>query len=400
MVQTLLVDNYDSFTYNLYSVLSRVNGVPPVVVTNDTVWDELGLTGSTTSSSPPARDAPTGPATSGSATASSPTPGSRSWACASATRGCATCSAVPWCPHRAGARPDQPDRARRDRSVRRDPVPVRRGPLPLADRRACPRPARRHGLHRRRAADGGRAPEPAAVGSAIPSRIDLHLLRHRTARQFPGRRPGPHADHRQRPAAAGTRPTRDMCSTPVLDFTRPARRSTKRLFAGRRAQFWLDGSVTTEPGARFTVMGDASGPLSEFLTYGVAETLVVHIVGVLPSPNTTVPHLRLSGCAARRTGLTPRRRCRSTFTSDTSATSVMNSRPKRAVTGPHLSLSRRGPMVFADRAVVLDHEAGRCYLLVLPPNPTIPLQCVVRRTAAALAGLAGPSSRPEASRCW
>ncbi|KAJ6828851.1 aminodeoxychorismate synthase, chloroplastic [Iris pallida] len=35
LVRTLLVDNYDSYTYNIYQELSVVNGVPPVVVHND-----------------------------------------------------------------------------------------------------------------------------------------------------------------------------------------------------------------------------------------------------------------------------------------------------------------------------------------------------------------------------
>ncbi|KAI4346345.1 hypothetical protein L6164_007248 [Bauhinia variegata] len=41
-VRTLLIDNYDSYTYNVYQELSVVNGVPPVVIRNDDwTWEEL-----------------------------------------------------------------------------------------------------------------------------------------------------------------------------------------------------------------------------------------------------------------------------------------------------------------------------------------------------------------------
>ncbi|XP_061347034.1 aminodeoxychorismate synthase, chloroplastic [Gastrolobium bilobum] len=41
-VRTLLIDNYDSYTYNIYQELSIVNGVPPVVIRNDDwTWEEL-----------------------------------------------------------------------------------------------------------------------------------------------------------------------------------------------------------------------------------------------------------------------------------------------------------------------------------------------------------------------
>ena len=34
-MKTLLIDNYDSFTYNLFQLLAEANGEEPIVVRND-----------------------------------------------------------------------------------------------------------------------------------------------------------------------------------------------------------------------------------------------------------------------------------------------------------------------------------------------------------------------------
>lgn len=89
---TLLVDNYDSYTYNVFHLLAAVSGEEPIVIQNDAVsWSALSrwdFDAIVISPVPAVRSAGT---TSASARTSCAGARFRSSACASAIRAWASC---------------------------------------------------------------------------------------------------------------------------------------------------------------------------------------------------------------------------------------------------------------------------------------------------------------------
>ena len=146
-------------------------------------------------------------------------------------------------------------------------------------------------------------------------------------------------------------------------------------------------------------MGDATGPLSEYLTYDVG-TNVVRIEGAASVEEQFVPSIfDYLECRAARTGRAARSGLPSTFTSASSATWVMNSRRKRAVAVSHRSPYPDAALVFAASAVVIDHDRRCSHLLVLSPSPDDPHSALwLDRTTAALLCRSGRYPDAQAHR--
>ena len=186
-MRTLLIDNYDSFTFNLFHLLGEVNGDEPIVVRNDELsWDEvaaLAVDNVVISPGPgrPEHARDVGVSLDVLQRAEVPVLG--------------VCLGHQALAHVAGgaidhapdghARASQRDPSRRARPVRRHPAGLRRRALPLARRRRGAGDPAGDGVDARGGRHGARAPVAPALGRAVPPRVDLHRARRRAAAQLP-----------------------------------------------------------------------------------------------------------------------------------------------------------------------------------------------------------------------
>ena len=397
--RTLLVDNYDSFTYNLYSLLSEVNGLPPTVVTNDTPWDHID----------PARF---------DNIVVSPGPG-------------------------------RPDRARdfgiSARALLDGGLPAlgvclgHQGLCHLFGAPVVQAPEPVHGrlatiVHTGTGLFAGLPPRFAAVRyhslivEHVPDELDAVAWTDDGLLMGVAHRTRPLWGVQFHPESICTEHGRDLLvnfrnATPTrgpivvagpqdpsppepryliesrrLDRNLDPQAVFERLFADGPHGFWLDGSAATEPRSRFTVLGDGSGPRSEFVTYSVAETLVREhdLDGTVTEHHSTFfDHLdrRLAERPVARREDLP-------FDFGLGYVGYLGYELKADAGAQlvHTSPTADAAMVFADRAVVLDHEAGHCYLIALSEQPgDAATRAWFDRTAAALAELAdvtGPAPAP------
>ena len=270
-MRTLLIDNYDSFTFNLFHLLGEVNGDEPIVVRNDELsWEELAalaVDNIVISPGPgrPERGRDVGVSLDVLERAEVPVLG--------------VCLGHQALAHMTGGAIDHAPEVMHGRlsPIHHDGRGLFAGiPQGFAAVRyhslvvgAVPAGAARDGVDARPGRDGARAPHAAAVGRAVPPRVDLHRARAHAGAQLPrpdaratrrrarrgppaGRRAGPRVRHR----------TLETWCDPEAAFV--------ALYGDREHAVWLDSS-RAEPGlARFSFMGAPDGPLGQVVRYDVA----------------------------------------------------------------------------------------------------------------------------------
>ncbi|MEH0472417.1 chorismate-binding protein [Streptomyces sp. B21-097] len=289
-MKTLLIDNYDSYTYNLYQLIAEVNGEEPVVILNDApadaVVDLAAFDNVVVSPGPghPARTRDFGVSARVLAEASVPVLG--------------VCLGHQGIAHGEGARVAAAPEPRHGHlsSVRHDGRDLFQGlpqnftavryhslavrePLPDSlEATAWAEDGVLMGLRHRERPLWGVQFHPESVLTEYGHRM-LVNFRNLTAER--ARRP--RTKNTAVPSTTAAVPRAAAAPVPVPRPRRPAHRlhtrriaeaidaqaAFTRMYAGSPRAFWLDSSRVEEGLSRFSFLGDDSGPLAEFVRYDV-----------------------------------------------------------------------------------------------------------------------------------
>ncbi|WFB11953.1 aminodeoxychorismate synthase component I [Streptomyces sp. LX-29] len=201
------------------------------------------------------------------------------------------------------------------------------------------------------------------------------------------------AEGHRRPAAAGARRFRvlvERMATRVADEA-----VFERLFSGSRHAFWLDSSRPDGESGRFSLMGDAGGPLARVATADVWEQTVT----VESAAGTEVVHGPFlewldADLAARHVRVPDL-----PFDFALGWVGYLGYELKAECGGEraHRSTEPDAAMIFADRAVVFDHLTSTTYLLALAEHGrAAPARDWLAETRAELARLADRPTAPAA----
>ena len=423
-MRTLLIDNHDSYTYNLFQLLAIVNGAEPVVLANDAPQlRDGGLAGFDNvviSPGPghPGRRRDFGYAARVLAAAEIPVLGVCLGHQGIAAGAGAAIVPAPRARHGHLTRVSHDGRGlfrglpQEFLAVRYHSLCVAEPLPPDLEATAWAEDGVNMGIRHRSRPQWGVQFHPESVRTQLGRELvgnfgdltrEYHATRPRPAvtlgRATRGRHTGGPAVTPPGRAQAGG-PTRFRLSVRKLSLAVDGEAAFSRLFAGSRRAFWLD-SAHAEPGlVRFSYLGDGSGPHAEFVTYRVGDG-----VSVAPAGDGSGREYRgdIFGYLQRELRA-------------------------RVIDGPVLPFDFRGGYVgylgyelkadcgsasrhravtpdacwlFADRMVVLDHEESQTYVLALDDGSAAGRRAAsawLDSVAAALSGLplmpAVPGRRP------
>lgn len=382
--RTLLIDNYDSFTYNLYSLLSEVNGRPPTVVKNDADWASVPLDAFDNiviSPGPgrPDRKRDFGISARAIANHELPVLG----VCLGHQGLChlfgSTVNLAPVPMHgRLSAirhRGDgifsgipSPFQGVRYHSLIVDDLPPELEAYAWTEDGLLM--AARHSQHPL----WGVQFHPESICTQYGRELlgnfrDISPNRSRRAPQPD--EPAPESADAARHTDDSVQHTDDAAPPGYVVHSRRVDRAVDpqavyaQLFADGTDSFWLDGSAAIEPESRFSVMGDCSGPLAEYLTYRVAETTVcVHRAG-RPVEHVHQRFFDYIDEQLRKRKVPPVPDLPFAFGLGYVGYLGYELKADAGSQLVHTSPTADAAFVFADRAVVVDHEDGSCYLLAL-----------------------------------
>ena len=284
-MRTLLIDNHDSFTYNLYQYLAACDGVVPQVVRNDEMdWEQvsrLGFDNIVISPGPgrPQRRADLGLSAEALAHADVPILG--------------VCLGHQAMGHACGATVDlamRPMHGRIDRithqgrglfqgipdrfeAVRYHSLAVTQLPSSLEALAWAPDGTLMALRHVRKPWWGVQF-HPESICTEYGARL-LRNFRELTVQWQNSRAPqDTWGSFFKKEATDPPASRRWTVRTRCLDTVVPPEQVFLDLFGERRPAFWLDSSRTGPGIARFSYMGDASGPAGECLTYDSASKLL------------------------------------------------------------------------------------------------------------------------------
>jgi para-aminobenzoate synthetase len=379
-MKTLLIDNYDSFTYNLYQLLGEVNGEAPVVIRNDEVdWADLSLAGFDNiviSPGPGRPDRPSDFGISARAILESPLPV------------LGVCLGHQGICHLFGGHVDlapQPMHGRLAKVYHTGQHMFTGIPSPF-------NVVRYHSLAATQLPD---VLEPLAwtaddVLMAVRHRsrpiwgVQFHpesictehghrLIENFRAltEQYVGKKASsvsggsvPALEPRRSPVTAhsGTY----ILQTRKLPFLPDAERAYTTLFAAARHSFWLDSSAVTPNLSRFSFMGNDSGPHAEFVSYSVGDKLVM----VERSGEKICHHGQFFDYLNEelRNRFIPATGLPFEFNLGYVGYLGYELKAECGAKAVHPSPTPDAAMVFADRMLVLDHDEKVSYLLCLSKN--------------------------------